>query len=77
MQSQQPGLASYAVIGVPSVAMYGFDWWAYEILTLLAGGLHSQTQLAAPSPQEQFWIQAGKQNTHHLRHMSQQQVQRG
>lgn len=50
-QFQWPGLASYAVIGVPSVAMYGFDWWAYEILTLLAGGLHSQTQLAAPSRQ--------------------------
>ena len=24
------GLASYATIAVPSVAMYGFDWWAYE-----------------------------------------------
>ena len=26
---------------------YGFDWWAYELLTLLAGGLQSETQLAA------------------------------
>lgn len=25
----------------------GFDWWAYELLTLLAGGLQSETQLAA------------------------------
>ncbi|CAK8990244.1 Multidrug and toxin extrusion protein 1 (MATE-1) (mMATE-1) (Solute carrier family 47 member 1) [Durusdinium trenchii] len=41
------GLASYATIAVPSVAMYGFDWWAYEMLTLLAGGLRSDTQLAA------------------------------
>ncbi|CAJ1334807.1 unnamed protein product [Effrenium voratum] len=41
------GLASYAAIGLPSVAMYGFDWWAYEFLTLLAGALKSETQLAA------------------------------
>eukprot|EP00438_Fugacium_kawagutii_P004064 Skav200555 [mRNA] locus=scaffold2256:64036:66285:+ [translate_table: standard] len=41
------GLKSYAQIAVKSVAMYGFDWWAYELLTLLAGGLRSETQLAA------------------------------
>lgn len=40
-------MAAYARVAVPSVAMYGFDWWAYELLTLLAGGLHSATQLAA------------------------------
>ena len=31
------GLKSYSRIAIPSVAMYGFDWWAYELLTLLAG----------------------------------------
>ena len=41
------GLKTYAAIALPSVAMYGFDWWAYELLTLLAGGLRSETQLAA------------------------------
>lgn len=41
------GLKSYSRIAIPSVAMYGFDWWAYELLTLLAGGLRSETQLAA------------------------------
>ncbi|CAE6931539.1 DTX37, partial [Symbiodinium natans] len=41
------GLLSYAAIGVPNVAMVGFDWWAFELLTLLAGGLQSQSELAA------------------------------
>ena len=41
------GLSSYAGIGVPSVAMIGFDTWALQFLTLLAGRLQSQTELAA------------------------------
>ena len=41
------GLSSYAAVGVPSVARIGFEWWAFEFLTLLAGGLQSQAELAA------------------------------
>mmetsp|Transcript_76263 Transcript_76263/g.177005 ORF Transcript_76263/g.177005 Transcript_76263/m.177005 type:complete len:478 (+) Transcript_76263:129-1562(+) len=41
------GLVAFAKFGLPSMAMYGCDWWAWEVLTLLAGGLKDGPELAA------------------------------
>mmetsp|Transcript_84112 Transcript_84112/g.223287 ORF Transcript_84112/g.223287 Transcript_84112/m.223287 type:complete len:477 (-) Transcript_84112:99-1529(-) len=41
------GLMVFARLGLPSMAMYGCDWIAWEVLTLLAGGLQDGPELAA------------------------------
>lgn len=30
-------IGQYLVLGVPSAAMMCLEWWAYEVMTLMAG----------------------------------------